>query len=179
MANDLNEEEAMVISATTGLQQACLGTIIINTWTMKLGFPKIPCQPYVNRDVDQKNYINSILYCRNTHCPNQIRMRPNPFFKLDEMLERRPLQVNMKHMSLFSRSYILKLYPDLLHPPSSSTASKILNNARFYPWFEDCTRALNGTADTISKKFNVKCLPDQVDNHLRTVKTTWDIIAKL
>ncbi|KAJ8427837.1 hypothetical protein Cgig2_012853 [Carnegiea gigantea] len=34
-------------------------------------------------------------------------------------------------------------------------------------------------ADTISKIFNVKCLPDHVDNHLRTVKTAWGIIAKL
>ncbi|KAJ8436442.1 hypothetical protein Cgig2_030954 [Carnegiea gigantea] len=34
-------------------------------------------------------------------------------------------------------------------------------------------------ADTISKKLNVKCLPDHVDNHLRTVKTVWGIIAKL
>ncbi|KAJ8434383.1 hypothetical protein Cgig2_014230 [Carnegiea gigantea] len=33
--------------------------------------------------------------------------------------------------------------------------------------------------DTISKKFNVKCLPDHIDNHLRTVKTAWGIIAKL
>ncbi|KAJ8430947.1 hypothetical protein Cgig2_003226 [Carnegiea gigantea] len=34
-------------------------------------------------------------------------------------------------------------------------------------------------ADTISKKFNVKCLPDHVDNHLRTMKTARGIIAKL
>ncbi|KAJ8440439.1 hypothetical protein Cgig2_006492 [Carnegiea gigantea] len=35
------------------------------------------------------------------------------------------------------------------------------------------------TADMISKKFNVKCLSDHIDNYLRTVKTTWGIIAKL
>ena len=34
-----------------------------------------------------------------------------------------------------------------------------------------------GATDMISKKFNVKCLPDHVDNHLRTVKTAWGIIA--
>jgi len=33
--------------------------------------------------------------------------------------------------------------------------------------------------DMISKKFNVKYLSDHVDNHLRTVKTAWGIIAKL
>ena len=36
-----------------------------------------------------------------------------------------------------------------------------------------------GAADMISKKFNVKCLLDHVDNHLRTVKTASGIIAKL
>lgn len=34
-------------------------------------------------------------------------------------------------------------------------------------------------ADMISKKFNVKCLSDHIDNHLRTMKTAWRIIAKL
>ena len=36
-----------------------------------------------------------------------------------------------------------------------------------------------GAADMISKKFNVKCLLDHVDNHLRTVKTASGITAKL
>ena len=31
----------------------------------------------------------------------------------------------------------------------------------------------------ISKTFDVKCLPDHVDNHLRVVKTAWGIIDKL
>jgi len=61
---------------------------------------QIPCQPCVNRDVDQENYISSALYCRDTHCLNQIRMRPGPFFKLCEMLERRALFINTMHMSV-------------------------------------------------------------------------------
>ena len=43
MANDLNEEEAVVIGATTtflGLWQPCLGIIIIEAPIMKLGFLK-------------------------------------------------------------------------------------------------------------------------------------------
>ena len=32
-----------------------------------------------------------------------------------------------------------------MDPPSSSTPSKILNNSRFYPWFEDCIGAIDGT----------------------------------
>lgn len=108
-------------------------------------------------------------------------MRPGPFFELCEMLERRALLINTKHMTVreqvlmfphlighnmrfraiggrFFRSTwtihnyfhivlgaILKLYPDFVHPPSSSTPSKILNNSRFYPWFEDCIGALDGT----------------------------------
>ena len=34
-------------------------------------------------------------------------------------------------------------------------------------------------ANMISKKFDVKCLSNHVDNHLRIVKTTWGVIAKL
>ena len=40
---------------------------------------------------------------------------------------------------------ILKLYPNFVHPPSPSTPYKILNNSRFYPWFEACIGALDGT----------------------------------
>jgi len=62
--------------------------------------PKIPHQPFINRDVDWENYINSVLYCGDTHCLNYIRMRPGPFFELCEMLKRRALLVNMKHMTV-------------------------------------------------------------------------------
>ena len=34
-------------------------------------------------------------------------------------------------------------------------------------------------ANAISKKFNVKCLPEHIDNHLKTVKNAWGIISKL
>jgi len=33
--------------------------------------------------------------------------------------------------------------------------------------------------NVISKKFNVKCLPEHIDNHLKTVKNAWGIISKL
>ena len=40
---------------------------------------------------------------------------------------------------------ILKLYPEFVNPPSSCTLLKILNNSRFYAWFEDCIGALDET----------------------------------
>uniref|UniRef100_A0A7C9CI48 DUF8040 domain-containing protein n=1 Tax=Opuntia streptacantha TaxID=393608 RepID=A0A7C9CI48_OPUST len=40
---------------------------------------------------------------------------------------------------------ILKLYPEFISPPSSSTPLKILNSSRFYPCFEDYIRALDDT----------------------------------
>lgn len=39
--------------------------------------------------------------------------------------------------------------------------------------------SLLAAANEISKKFDCKCLPDHVDNHLRTVKGAWAIISKL
>ena len=184
MANDLNEEEAVVIGATAsflGATAALLRNHNNRDNDNEIRVSQIPCQPCVNRDVDQENYISSALYCRDTHCLNQIRMRPGPFFKLCEMLERRALFINTMHMSVreqdlmflhllghnmwfraiggrFFRSTwtihnyfhvalgaIIKLYPDFMHPPRSSTPSKILNHSRFYPWFEDCIGALDGT----------------------------------
>ncbi|KAJ8429948.1 hypothetical protein Cgig2_003516 [Carnegiea gigantea] len=165
MANDLNEEEAVVIGATASLLGAT--TALLRNHNNrdidnKTRIPQIPRQPFVNRDVDRENYINSVLYCGDTHCLNQIRMRPGPFFELCEMLERRALLVNTKHMSV--REQVLMF----LH--------LIGHNVRF--------RAIGGSSfvvatDMISKKFNVKCLSDHVDNHLRTVKNVWGVIAKL
>ena len=34
-------------------------------------------------------------------------------------------------------------------------------------------------ANAISKKFNFKCFPEHIDNHLKTVKNAWGIISKL
>jgi len=58
MANDLNEEEVVLIGATMALLGAtsaflrnhnCGGT------DSEVGVPQIPHQPYVNRDVDREN----------------------------------------------------------------------------------------------------------------------------
>ncbi|KAJ8423645.1 hypothetical protein Cgig2_006676 [Carnegiea gigantea] len=165
MANDLNEEEAVVIGATAsflGATAALLRNHNNKDIDNETRIPQIPRQPFVNGNVDRENYINSVLYCGGTHSLNQIRMRPGPFFELCEMIERRALLVNAKHMSV--REQVLMF----LH--------LIGHNVRF--------RAIGGSSfvaapDMISKKFNVKCLSDRVGNHLRTVKTAWVIIAKL
>ena len=94
MANDLNEEEVVVIGATTaflGAMTALLRNHNNRDTDNETRVHQIPHQPYVNRDVDRENYVNSVLYCGDTHCLNQIRMRPSPFLKLCEMLERRAL----------------------------------------------------------------------------------------
>ncbi|KAJ8438837.1 hypothetical protein Cgig2_023029 [Carnegiea gigantea] len=165
MANDLNEEEAVVIGATIsllGVTTALLRNHNNRDTDNETRISQIWRQPFVNRDVDRENYINSVLYCGDTHYLNYIRMRPGPFFELCEMLERRALLVNTRHTS--EREQVLMF----LH--------LIGHNVRF--------RAIGGSsfvaiADMISKKFNVKCLSDHVDNHLRTMKTAWGIMAKL
>jgi len=40
---------------------------------------------------------------------------------------------------------IPKLYSEYVNAPSSFTSLKILNNSRFYPPFENCIGALDGT----------------------------------
>ena len=103
MANDLNEEEAVVIGATTaflGATAALLRNHNNRDTDNETKIPQILLQPFVNRYVDWENYINSVLCCGDSHCLNQIRMRHGPSFKLCEMLESRTLLVNTKHMSV-------------------------------------------------------------------------------
>lgn len=41
------------------------------------------------------------------------------------------------------------------------------------------TTAFARVAATISEKFNVECSSNHVENHLKTVKKTWQIICKI
>lgn len=43
-------------------------------------------QPYINRDSLRTEIVNSVLYCGDTHCLGQIRMRPQAFFNLCNIL---------------------------------------------------------------------------------------------
>ncbi|KAJ8427066.1 hypothetical protein Cgig2_033473 [Carnegiea gigantea] len=168
MANNLNEEEAMVIRATTALLGATAAFLRNHNnrdTDNETRIPPIPRQPYSNRDVNRENYINSVLYYADTHFLNQIRMRPGPFFKLCEMLKRRALLVNTKHMSV--REQVLMF----LHLIGYNMRFRVIGGR-----FSQSTRTIT---DMISKKLNVKCLSDHVDNHLRTIKYIWGIIAKL
>ncbi|KAJ8429549.1 hypothetical protein Cgig2_008381 [Carnegiea gigantea] len=156
MANDLNEE-VVVIGATTaflGATEALLGSHNNRDTDNET-------RPYADRDVDQENYVNSVLYCGDTHYLNQIRMRHGPFFKLCEMLERRPLFVNAMHMSVRELMFLHLLGHN--NRPNNTFKSSLFV----------------ATTNMISKKFDVKWLSDHVVNHLRTIKTAWSIIAKL
>ncbi|KAJ8424165.1 hypothetical protein Cgig2_032100 [Carnegiea gigantea] len=165
MANNLNGEEHVVIGATIALlgATAALHRNHNNRDNdNETRIPQILRQPYVNRDADQENYINNVLHCKDTHCLYQIQMRSGAFFKLCEMFKRRALLVNMKHMSV--REQVLMFFHLIGH------------NVRFSAIGRSSFVA---AADMISKKFNAKCRSDHVDNHLRTVKSAWGIIAKL
>ncbi|KAJ8445045.1 hypothetical protein Cgig2_022565 [Carnegiea gigantea] len=180
MANDLNEE-VVVIGATTallGATAALLRNHINRDTYNEIWVSQIPRQPYVNRDVDRENYINSVLYCGGTHCLNQIWMRSGSFFKLCEMLERRALLVNMKHMSV--REQVLMFLHLIGHNVRfRATGGRFFRSTWTIHSYFHISSSFVGAADMISKKFNVKCLPDHIDNHLRTVKIAWGIIAKL
>ncbi|KAJ8434131.1 LOW QUALITY PROTEIN: hypothetical protein Cgig2_024249 [Carnegiea gigantea] len=151
MASDLNDGEAVVIGATTALLGA-ITTLLKNHNSTPLYYNNldsrdtdneirtllIPHQPYVNRDVDRENYINSVLYCADTHCLNQIRGLEHTCCK-HEAYEYEKASSNVSSLShnvrfraiggRFSQSTwtinsyfhivlgaILKLYPNFVHP---------------------------------------------------------------
>ncbi|KAJ8433345.1 hypothetical protein Cgig2_004498 [Carnegiea gigantea] len=203
MANDLNEEEAVVIGATTSLLGATVALLRNHNnrdTDNETRIPQIPHHPFINRDVDRENYINSVLYRRDTHCLNQIQVRPGPFFELCEMLEKRARLVNTKHTHIGEQVLIFlrlvghnmrfraiggsedkkaqfrwskRMLKELLKFLADEVQKENQQNNTFK------SSSFVAAADMISKKFNVKCLPDHVDNHLRTVKTACGIIAKL
>ncbi|XP_056688452.1 uncharacterized protein [Spinacia oleracea] len=62
--------------------------------------PRIIRQPYVNRDSLREANINSILYCGDTHCLGQIRMRLAAYFSLCNILVERGLLWECRQMSV-------------------------------------------------------------------------------
>ncbi|KAJ8424368.1 hypothetical protein Cgig2_007817 [Carnegiea gigantea] len=169
MANDLNKEQAMVIGATTAFLGATADLFRSHN---KLGFLKFR--------ISLMSIEMSIGRIRSI-----IRMRPGPFFKLCEMLKRRTLLVNTKHKSV--REHVI-MFLRLIGHNVRFTVIGGRNYSGF--WLMRLKRGidLNNTfkssyfvaaVNMISKKFNVKCLSDHIDNHLRTIKIAWGIIAKL
>uniref|UniRef100_A0A803LIU8 DDE Tnp4 domain-containing protein n=2 Tax=Chenopodium quinoa TaxID=63459 RepID=A0A803LIU8_CHEQI len=98
--------------------------------------PRIIRQPYVNRDSLREANINSILYCGDTHCLGQIRMRPAAFYSLSNILVER---------GLLQESVRMSVKEQVVKPPTTSIQPEIQNNPRFFPWCEDFIGAIDGT----------------------------------
>ncbi|KAJ8432336.1 hypothetical protein Cgig2_020685 [Carnegiea gigantea] len=193
--DDQLEEEALVIATASAFLGAM--TIFLKYYERKeveteIEMSQIPCQPRINRDIDREIYINRTLLCRDRHCIDQIRISPLTFFRLCQALEGKGLLVSTVNMSVkeqvlmflhlvghivrfraikgrFFRSTcsihtyfhivlqaILKLYPT--NRPNNSFKSS----------------SFVATVNAISKKFNVKCFLEHIDNHLKTA-----VISKL
>lgn len=71
--------------------------------------PKIIRQPYVNRDSLREANIDSVLYCGDSHCLGQIRMRPSAFYSLCNILVEKGLLSESKQMSV-KEQVLLFLY---------------------------------------------------------------------
>ncbi|KMS98421.1 hypothetical protein BVRB_4g093000 [Beta vulgaris subsp. vulgaris] len=289
--------KGMIIGVVAAIIASVLAFLKVNK--LKTRRPKIIRQPYVNRDSLREANIDSVLYCGDSHCLGQIRMRPSAFYSLCNILVEKGLLSESKQMSVkeqvllflyvlgdnvrfrdvggrFFRSTwtihcyfhivlqaILRLYPYVVKPPGIDLQPEIQNNSRFFPWFEDFIGAIDGThvrasvpldmqerfrgrkdkttqnvlasvdfdlkftyvlagwegsahdsrvlgdalkkgfnvpeevrkgkrpnntfrtssfiaaAKMISEKFHTACTADHVENHMRTVRSSWGIISQV
>ena len=83
------EEEESVIAAISAFLGA---TTVLKFYERKeartqVEISQISRQPHVNRDIDEENYINSMLLCRDAYCIDQIGMSPMAFLDCVKLLK--------------------------------------------------------------------------------------------
>ncbi|KAJ8445218.1 hypothetical protein Cgig2_024424 [Carnegiea gigantea] len=177
--DDQLEEEALVIATASTVLGAM--TIFLKYYERKIveteiEMSQIPCQSRVNRDIDRENYINSVLLCGDRHCIDQIRMSPMAFFRLCEALERKGLLPSTVNMSV--KEQVLMFLHLIGHNVSIPMSKKLLTflanevQKGNRPNNSFKSSSYVAAANAISKKFNVKCLPEHIDNHLKTANPT-------
>uniref|UniRef100_A0A803LET2 Myb/SANT-like domain-containing protein n=1 Tax=Chenopodium quinoa TaxID=63459 RepID=A0A803LET2_CHEQI len=85
-----NVTKGIVIGAAAAVIACSLA--FLNELRSKTRRLRIIRQPYINRDSLRSEIVNSVLYCGDdTHCLGQIRIRPQAFFNLCNILVERGL----------------------------------------------------------------------------------------
>ena len=67
---------------------------------------RLPRAPYVNHAVEREEYINSVLHGTETHCVNQLRMKPIAFHHLCHILTEGDHVHPTIHMSVTEQVFI-------------------------------------------------------------------------
>ena len=67
---------------------------------------RLPRAPYVNHAVEREEYINSVLHGTETHCMNQLRMKPIAFHHLCHILTEGDHVRPTIHMSVTEQVFI-------------------------------------------------------------------------
>lgn len=83
------DAKGMIIGVVVAVIASVLA--LLNEYRSRTRRPRIIRQPYINRDGLRTEIVNSVLYCGDTHCLGQIRMRPQAFFNLCNILTERGL----------------------------------------------------------------------------------------
>lgn len=114
----------------------------------------IPRQPFIDRDYLREMYMNSLLCRGDTHCVDQIRMRPIAFYELCNILTRFNLVRPTKNMSI--REQVLMF----CHCIGHNVRFRVLAG-RFHRSSETCHRYFKIVLKAVLKlyKYVVK-LPD-------------------
>ncbi|KAK5846540.1 hypothetical protein PVK06_002832 [Gossypium arboreum] len=125
-------------------------------WIKKLKTRKeIASHPYVNRDYERENYINSILYSGDQRCIDVIRMRPIAFFNLCDILNRNNLLQSTKLVNIREQVVIF------LHIISNNVRFRVIGS-RYYRSTETIHRFFGVVLRAILKLYKLVIrLPDE------------------
>ncbi|KAL2904160.1 L10-interacting MYB domain-containing protein [Bienertia sinuspersici] len=184
------DTKGMIVGVVAAVITSVLA--LLNEHRSRTRRPRITRQPYIYRDSLRKEIINSVLYCGDTHCLGQIRMRPQAFFSLCNILDDKRLLKENIRIGVEEQELIF-LY--ILGHNGTKEEMKV-----HFRWSKNMSKELlellaeevrkgnrpNNTFQTssfiaatkvISEKFQVNCTPEHVENHMKTVRNTWATIS--
>ncbi|KAL2935347.1 L10-interacting MYB domain-containing protein [Bienertia sinuspersici] len=168
------DTKGMIIGAVAAIIASVLA--LLNEHKSRTRRPRIIRQPYINRDSLRKEIINSVLYCGDTHCLGQIRMRPQAFFNLcnilaDKGLLKENIRIGNKRGKKVHFRWSKNMSKELLEFLAEEVSKGNRPNNTFR------TSSFVAAAKVISEKFQVNCTADHVENHMKTVRNTWATIS--
>ncbi|KMT01526.1 hypothetical protein BVRB_9g215300 [Beta vulgaris subsp. vulgaris] len=110
-SNDVQKSQIIRKGMIVGVVAAIIASVLafLKVNKSRTRRPKIIRQPYVNRDSLREANIDSVLYCGDSHCLGQIRMRPSAFYSLCNILVEKGLLSESKQMSV-KEQVLLFLY---------------------------------------------------------------------
>lgn len=111
-----NLYEKRKVAAVVGAITSTVGTIT----TIVVGASSIPREPYVNHDVERKNYVNDII--NGPDCRKLLRMNKTSFYKLVDLCKEKDLLHDTRNCKVEEQM------AEFLHTIAHNLKNRVINN---------------------------------------------------